>query len=110
MDDIDVVTSGLAASKSGQPKKLAEYHSDALLFAGTVLKPIGKQEFAGRMPVLSATLPDTKFNARDFRRPGDKLSLVVQKSGTQTGELNLPTPGFQQFHVIGRSAARPSKG
>jgi ketosteroid isomerase-like protein len=68
MNDIDVVKAGLAASESGDPKKMAEYLSDDMVFAGPVPQPVGKQEFIGLMSALVAAMPDWRFNARDFNR------------------------------------------
>jgi hypothetical protein len=110
MNDIDVVKAGLAASESGDPKKMAEYLSDDMVFAGPVPQPVGKQEFIGLMSALVAALPDWRFNARDFKREGDKISTVAQITGTQTRELILPMPGFQPFHATGKHVALPREG
>ncbi|HEX7621749.1 MAG TPA: nuclear transport factor 2 family protein [Anaerolineales bacterium] len=110
MNAIDVVKAGLAASESGHPAKLGEYLSDDMVFAGPVPQPVGKREFIGLMTALVAAIPDWKFNAKDFKLNGDKVTVVAQITGTQTGELNLPMPGFHKFPATGKHIALPKEG
>ena len=55
-------------------------------------------------------MPDWKFNASDFKQVGDKITATFQISGTQTGELNLPMPGFQRFKSTGKHVSLPKEG
>jgi ketosteroid isomerase-like protein len=110
MNNIDVVKAGLAASETGQSSKLAEYLSDDMVFAGPVPQPLGKREFIGLMTAMVAAMPDWKFNAKDFKLNGDKVTVVAQITGTQTRELNLPMPGFQKFPATGKRVALPKEG
>jgi hypothetical protein len=110
MNDIDVVKAGLAASEAGQISKFAESLTDDMVFAGPVPQPIGKREFVGLMTALVAGIPDWKFNARDYKQVGDKVTAVFQITGTQTRELNLPMPGFQKFPASGKHVALPKEG
>jgi ketosteroid isomerase-like protein len=110
MKDIDVVKAGLAASEAGQAGKFAESLTDDMVFAGPVPQPIGKHEFVGLMTAMVAGIPDWKFNARDYKQVGDKVTAVFQITGTQTRELNLPMPGFQKFPATGKHIALPKEG
>src|SRR5450756_1313241 len=110
MNNIDVVKAGLAASETGQSSKLAEYLSDDMVFAGPVPQPVGKREFIGLITALVAAIPDWKFNIKDFKQNGDKVTAVAQITGTQTRELNLPLPGFKIFPASGKHVALPKEG
>jgi ketosteroid isomerase-like protein len=109
MNAIDVVKTGLAASEAGQASKFASVLSDDMVFAGPVPEPVGKREFVGLMTAMVAALPDWKFNAMDFKQNGDQVSMVFQITGTQTGELNLPLPGFQKLAATGKHVSLPKE-
>jgi predicted ester cyclase len=110
MNAIDVVKAGLAASEAGQTGKFADSLTDDMVFAGPVPQPVGKREFVGLMSALVAAMPDWKFNGKDFKQNGDKVTAVFQITGTQTGELNLPMPGFQKLPATGKHVALPKEG
>jgi ketosteroid isomerase-like protein len=109
MNAIDVVKAGLAASEAGQSSKFAGMLSDDMVFSGPVPEPVGKREFVGLMDAMVAALPDWKFNARDFKENGDKVTVTFQITGTQTGELNLPMPGFHKIPATGKHVSLPKE-
>jgi predicted ester cyclase len=110
MNAIDVVKAGLAASEAGQPGKFAEFLADDMVFTGPVPQPIGKREFIGLQTAMVAAMPDWKFNAKDFKQDGDKVTATFQITGTQTGELNLPMPGFPKVPASGKRVSLPQEG
>jgi SnoaL-like domain len=110
MNDIDVVKAGLAASESGKVGKFADLLTDDMVFAGPVPQPIGKREFVGLMTALVAAMPDWKFNGKDFKQNGGKVTAVFQITGTQTRDLQLPMPGFQKIPASGKHVALPKEG
>ena len=109
MNAIDVVKAGLAASESGQASKFASMLTDDMVFAGPVPEPVGKREFAGLMSALVAAMPDWKFNATDYKQNGNQVTMTLQITGTQTGELNLPMPGFQKLPATGKHVSLPKE-
>jgi hypothetical protein len=109
MNAIEIVKAGLAASESGQAGKFASMLSDDMVFAGPVPVPVGKREFVGLMTAMVAALPDWKFNGMDYKENGNQVSMVFQITGTQTGELNLPLPGFQKFAATGKHVRLPKE-
>jgi len=109
MNAIDVVKAGLAASEAGQTSKFASMLTDDMVFAGPVPQPVGKREFVGLMTALVAAMPDWKFNATDFKQNGDQVTLTMQITGTQTGELNLPMPGFPKHPATGKQVSLPKE-
>jgi predicted ester cyclase len=109
MNAIDVVKAGLAASESGQTSKFESFLTDDMVFAGPVPQPVGKREFVGLMSALVAAIPDWKFNATDFKENGNQVTVTFQITGTQTGELNLPMPGFPKLPPTGKHVSLPKE-
>jgi len=109
MNAIDVVKAGLAASESGQTSKFSNSLTDDMVFAGPVPQPVGKREFVGLMTAMVAAMPDWKFNATDFKENGNQVTMTFQITGTQTGELNLPMPGFQKLPATGKHVSLPKE-
>jgi predicted ester cyclase len=109
MNTIDIVKAGLAASESGQTSKFSNSLTDDMVFAGPVPQPVGKREFVGLMVAMVAAMPDWKFNATDFKENGNQVTMTFQITGTQTGELNLPMPGFQKLPATGKHVSLPKE-
>jgi hypothetical protein len=109
MNAIDVVKTGLAASESGHLNQFADLLTDDMVFAGPVPQPVGKHEFVGLMTALVAAMPDWKFNAMDFKQNGDIVTVIFQITGTQTGELNMPMPGFPKIPASGKHVSLPKE-
>ena len=55
-------------------------------------------------------MPDWKFNGKDFKQNCDKVTVTFQISGTQTGELSLPMPGFPKVPATGKHVSLPQEG
>ena len=109
MNAIDVVKTGLAASEAGHTSKFASMLTDDMVFAGPVPEPVGKREFVGLMSALVAAMPDWKFNATDYKQNGNQVTVTLQITGTQTGELNLPMPGFPKLPPTGKHVSLPKE-
>ena len=109
MDSIDIVKSALAANEAHQIVKFADMLSDDMVFAGPVPNPVGKQEVLALMTAIGSAVPDFKFNAMDFKMVGDKVSVVFQVSGTQTGELAMPMLGLQKIPASGKHFSIPKE-
>jgi predicted ester cyclase len=110
MNAIEIVKAGLATSESGQPGRFAEWLSDDMVFAGPLPQPVGKREFVGLQSAMVAAMPDWKFNGKDFKQDGEKVTATFQISGTQTAELNLPIPGFVKVPASGKHVSLPEEG
>ena len=109
MNEIDLVKSALASCETGQVSKLASFLTDDMVFAGPVPQPVGKKEFVGLMTAMVAGMPDWKFNATDFKQNGNQVMVTFQITGTQTGELNLPMPGFQKLPPTRKHVSLPKE-
>jgi predicted ester cyclase len=93
----------------GQPGKLADILADNMVFAGPVPEPVGKHEFIALQTALVKAIPDWKFNGTDFKQNGDQVTATFQITGTQTGELSLPMPGFPKFPASGKHVSLPKE-
>jgi predicted ester cyclase len=109
MNAIDVVKAGLAAAEAGQASKYADLLTDDMVFAGPVPEPVGKREFLALQTALTTAMPDWKFNATDFKLNGDKVVVMIRITGTQTGVLAVPMPGFPKFPPSGKHVSLPAQ-
>ena len=109
MSGIDIVKAGLAAVEANDFKKLGSMLSDDMVFSGPVPEPVGKREFLGLQSLLVAAMPDWKFNPTDYKENGNVVSVMLQVSGTQTGELSLPMPGFPKIPPTGKHVSLPKE-
>ena len=109
MNAIDIVKTGLAAVEAGQASKFADLLADDMVFAGPVPQPIGKREFVGLQMALVVAMPDWKFNATDFKLNGDKVTAMLQITGTQTGVLDLPMLGLMKLPPSGKHVSIPAQ-
>ncbi len=109
MSATDIVKAGLAAVEAGDFKKLDGMLSDDMVFAGPVPEPLGKREFVGVQMAMLAAMPDWKFNGTDYKENGDVVTVNLQITGTQTGELSLPMPGLPKLPSTGKKVSLPKE-
>ena len=81
----------------------------SLGIAGPVPEPVGKREFLGLQTALVKALPDWKFNATDFKHNGEQMTARFQITGTHTGEISLPMPGFPKVPASGKHVSLQKK-
>ena len=109
MSAIDIVKAGMAATEAGDFDKLAGMLADDMVFAGPVPEPLGKREFIAVQSAMRAAMPDWKFNGTDFKENGDQVTVMLQITGTQTGELKLPMPGMAPVPATGKRVSLPKE-
>jgi predicted ester cyclase len=107
MSALDVIKAGLAATAKGDWAQADTLLADDLVFAGPVPEPVGKREFIGIQGALSAAFPDWNFNVMDLKEDGDKVTGVVQITGTHTMPLSLPLPGVPTIPPTGKQIRLP---
>jgi predicted ester cyclase len=105
----DVVKEGLAATEAGDFEKLETMIADDFSMSGPVPMPVGKREFIGLMMAMLKAMPDWRFNAGEYQENGDQVTVPLQISGTQTGELQLPMPGMPPIPASGKKVSLPSE-
>jgi hypothetical protein len=109
MSALDVVKGGFAAAESKDWKKFEGYLADDFVFSGATPQPVGKKEFVGLQMALQAAMPDWNFNASGFKESGDKVTVDMRITGTQTQELSLPMPGFPKVPATNKKVSLPSQ-
>ncbi len=107
MSAMDVVKGGFAAAESHDWKKFESYVADDFVFSGATPQPVGKKEFVGLQMALQAAMPDWNFNASGFKEDGDKVTVDMRITGTQTAELSLPMPGFPKIPATNKKVSLP---
>ena len=107
MGAMDIVKAALTSVEQGDFKKVEEFTADDLVFVGPTPQPLGKREFLATQMALHVAFPDWRFNATDWTEAGDVVTANVQITGTQTGELNLPMPGFVKVPPTGKKISLP---
>ncbi len=108
MSALDVVKGGFAAAESHDWKKFESYVGDDFVFSGATPQPVGKKEFVGLQIALQEAMPDWKFNATNWKENGDKVTVDMQITGTQTKELSLPMPGFPKVPATNKKVSLPN--
>lgn len=109
MSAADVVREGLAATEAGDFGKLESLVADDFAMTGPVPMPVGKREFIGLMMAMLKAMPDWRFNPGEFQENGDQVTVPLQITGTQTGELQLPMPGMPAIPASGKKVSLPSE-
>ncbi len=109
MNPMEIVKTGLSAADAGDFDKMAGLLADDMVFAGPVPEPVGKREFIGLQTAMRTAMPDWKFNPADFKENGEKVTVVLQITGTQTGELKLPMPGMAPVPATGKHVSLPKE-
>ena len=109
MSAIDIVKAGISAVEAGDFKKLDGMLADDMVFAGPVPEPLGKHELMGVLMAMLTAMPDWKFNPSNFKENGDVVTVDLQVSGTQTGELSLPMPGLPKLPPSGKKVSLPKE-
>ena len=109
MDSVALVKAAFAATEAGDMAKAGSYMTDDFMFSGPVPQPIGKTDFLGMQGALHAALLDWKFNAKNFKAQGDKVTFAVQITATHTKTLNPVMPGMPAVPATGKKVALPEE-
>jgi len=109
MSATDVVKEGLAAAEAGDFGKFESLIADDFSMSGPVPMPVGKREFVGLMTAFLKAMPDWRFNPGEYKENGDQVTVPIQITGTQTGELQLPMPGMPAIPPSGKSVSLPAE-
>ena len=67
---------------------------DAMASGGVLPQPMPAMEAFNIIGGLMTAFPDLKFEVEQVTVNGDQANVKVQVSGTNTGPLSLPMPGF----------------
>src|SRR5947209_6612268 len=100
MSNIEQAKTFLIALARGDAEAATSYITDEFIVSGPTPQPLGKHEYIEVHKTLAAAMPDFSFNTSEAQEEGDKISLTIQITGTQTGVLDLgriglPVPPIQ---------------
>ncbi len=109
MDTQSVVQAVFAAIEAGDMARVESYMTDDFAFSGPVPQPIGKTEFLALQGALVAAMPDWKFNAKNFKVQGSKVTGTVQITATHTATLSPIMPGMSPVPATGKKVALPEE-
>lgn len=109
MDPQTIVRETLTAIETGDVAKAGSHMTDDFKFSGPVPQPIGKSEFLAMQTALVAAMPNWKFNAKNYKTQGNKVTLTVQITATHSATLKPVMPGMSSVPASGKKAALPEE-
>ncbi len=106
----EVVEEYLQAAARRDLDGMSELLDDGLRFE-TTREPLDKQIFLEFVGALFTAFPDWRTDYRQPRHGGNLAVAVVRvrMSGTHTGPLRFPIPGFAEVPPTGRTVTLPSQ-
>lgn len=110
MSAIDVAKAIMTALQAQDKAASAALMTDDFSFSGPVPVPLNKQQYLGLQWALFAAIPNWNTNASNYAEQGDKVTLTVQITGTQTGTLENVIPGVPPIPPTGKSIQLPQEG
>ena len=79
--------------------------SDAMASGGVLPQPVPAVDALKVTAGLTAAFPDLKFNIQKVAVNGNRATVDVIWSGTQSGALNLPIPGMSSIPATGKKVS-----
>lgn len=105
----DVVERMLGAIEGGYIREAGRFLSDDFMFYGPTPEPIDKQAFLDLHQALVNAMPDWSYNISDVQEHGDVVSFKVQITGTNTGDIHIPSLGLLNVPATGKKVVLPSE-
>ena len=109
MDSETVVRKFMDLSQEGKFDEASRYLDDSMLFIGATPEPVSKKDFVDLTKKLVNAMPDWRFNYRDLHTQGDRVSMTVQITGTQSREIQPLMPGMPLIPVTGKHISLPNQ-
>lgn len=109
MKQEEIVSEVFSALEKKNWDKVEMQLSEDFTFSGAVPKPISKKEWVGVQRALQTGLPDLKFNLKQVKAKGDKVTAKVKLEGTHTSEMPSPMPGVKPIPRTGKKVALPEE-
>lgn len=93
MSAADTVRGLVAAMEAPDWAAMADYLTDDFVITGPYPQPEDKQEFIAIQQSVKAAFPDWKYTLEHIYEDGDRVSLMLGSSGTQTEVFTVPGVG-----------------
>ena len=93
-------------SSMNDPKKMqAMLTADAMASGGALPQAMPVKEAFNVTAALFAAFPDLKIDVQQVMVNGNQATVKANISGTQTGTLNVPMPGFPPLPPTGKKVS-----
>ncbi len=107
MSTTDTVKTLVTALQSGDMAFAASYISDDFFLTGFASIPLNKTEFLAVQSELCAAMPDFSYNFSNDHHHHNEIQALIQITGTQTNDLNLPMFGIPIIPATGLAISLP---
>jgi predicted ester cyclase len=94
MDSIEVVKAYFAALDSSKMEDVEQYLSDSYELVDFVQQPLDKEAMLEMIRLLKVAMPNLKHSLSNFQADENVVKVTVQRSGTNSGHLDLRTMGI----------------
>ena len=105
MNPEQLIRESLAAFNARDEEKAFGIFADDLVVNNIMPHPIGLEEFKALNMANLVAFPDWHFEIKQIQIQGDKATVTVQITGTQTGPINLP--GMPSIPPTGKKISVP---
>jgi predicted ester cyclase len=94
MDNIDIVKAYFALLDSADMERVDQYLSENYQLVDFTPQPMNKDEMLNMISQLKAAIPNLQHSLSNIRMEGSVVKLTVQRSGTNSGHLDLRNMGM----------------
>lgn len=94
MDNIDIVKAYFAALDSADMKQVDQYLSEQYQLVDFTSQPMDKEAMLNLISELKVALPNLNHSLSNIRAEENVVKLTVQRSGTNSGHLDLRKLGI----------------
>jgi predicted ester cyclase len=108
MEISEIARAFAQALKDRDLDAFANYLSDDFVFVGVFPEPLGKEAYLAWLRAILRAFPDMSLNQKILPSADQNtLREMVQFTGTHTGDLDLPLPGWCKVPATGTSVVLP---
>lgn len=94
MDNVEIVKAYFTALDSTDVEQVEQYLADDYRLVNFTAKPMDREAMLGMILSLKAALPNMKHSLSNIRVEENIVKLTVQRSGTNSGHLDLRKMGI----------------
>lgn len=103
----DIIRESLAGFNAHDDNIAYVHFASDLVVNNFMPHPIGLEDFKALNAANLAAFPDWHFEITQMQTQGNKLTVTVQVSGTQTGPINMP--GMPSIPASGKKVSAADK-
>ena len=99
---VEQVARDLMSNMTDSKKALGMLTADAMASGGVLPQALPAKDAFNVTAGMISAFPDIKFEVQQVTVNGNQAAVKANISGTQTGTLSLPIPGFQAVPPTGK--------